>query len=73
MAALVTPDVISRPGLSVTTQASQEALEAVFSLEPVQAYLDDVQQDAGLLLPMDMDLRMAGAPCRTSTCCFITH
>ena len=61
VAALVMPDVVSRPGLAAATQASEEALEAVFALEPLQAHLQDVQEEAGLLLPLDMDVRLAAA------------
>ena len=64
LAALVMPEVITRPGMRAATQASEEALEAVFALDPLQAHLADLQQDAGLLLPLEMDVRLSGGPAR---------
>ena len=38
-------------------------LEAVFSLEPLQAHLQDVEAAVGLQLPLEMDIRLAGDSC----------
>ena len=61
MGALVTPEVVSRPGIYATIQASAAAQDAVLALEPLQATLEDMQLDAGLVLPLTVDLRLAGA------------
>ena len=42
LAALVMPEVITRPGMRAATQASEEALDAVFALDPLQAHLSKV-------------------------------
>ena len=61
VSALVMPDVVSgKPHLRADIQASNDALEAVFSLEPLQAHLQDVEAEAGLQLPLEMDIRLAG-------------
>ena len=60
MAALVTPEVVSRPGIYATIQASAAAQDAVLALEPLQVTLEDTQLDAGLIMPLTVDLRLAG-------------
>ena len=60
MGALATPEVISRPGIYATIQASSAAQEAVLALEPLQITLEDMQLDAGLVQPLAVDLRLAG-------------
>ena len=65
LAALVMPEVITRPGMRAATQASEEALDAVFALDPLQAHLSDLQQDLGLMLPLEMDVRLAGVSLQT--------
>lgn len=59
--ALIAPEAVSKPHISAAYEPSAAVVAAVQELEPARSALFDLQADAGVHVPLGVDLRLAGA------------
>ncbi len=59
--ALVAAEAVSKPHISAAYEPSAAVVAAVQALEPARSALFDLQADAGVHVPLGVDLRLAGA------------
>lgn len=62
---MVAPEAVSKPQISAAYAPSQAVLDAVEALEGARSALFDLQADAGVHVPLVVDLRLSGGrrPC----------